>query len=69
MSEKDKEQRVIKVRDTSQGTNSKYGVELITEIKNKINNGSKFKEIKEQYPQIKDWLYYNLKNNRRWKNI
>jgi hypothetical protein len=69
MSEKDKEQLVIKVRDTSQGTNSKYGVELITEIKNKINNGSKFKEIKEQYPQIKDWLYYNLKNNRRWKNI
>ena len=38
-------------------------------VKNKINNGAKFKEIKEQYPQIKDWLYYNLKNNRRWKNI
>jgi len=69
MSEKDKEQRVIKVRDTSQGTNSKYGVELITEIKNKINNGAKSKEIKEQYPQIKDWLYYSLKNNQRWSNI
>ena len=27
------------------------------------------KEIKKQYPQIKDWLYYNLKNNHRWKNI
>jgi hypothetical protein len=69
MSKKEKEQRAINIRDASQETNSKYGVELITEIKNKINNGSKFKEIKEQYPQIKNWLYYNLKNNRRWKNI
>ena len=69
MSEKEKEQRAVNVRTAVQETNSKYGVELITEIKNKINNGAKFKEIKEQYPQIKDWLYYNLKNNRRWKNI
>ena len=69
MSEKEKKQRAVNVRTAVQKTNSKYGVELITEIKNKINNGAKFKEIKEQYPQIKDWLYYNLKNNRRWKNI
>jgi group I intron endonuclease len=69
MSEKEKEQRAINIRTAVQETNSKYGVELITEIKNKINNGAKFKEIKEQYPQIKDWLYYNLKNNQRWKNI
>jgi len=69
MSEKEKEQRAVNLRTAVQETNSKYGVKLITEIKNKINNGAKFKEIKEQYPQIKDWLYYNLKNNRRWKNI
>ena len=69
MSEKEKEQRAVNVRTAVQKTNSKYGIELIIEIKNKINNGDKFKEIKEQYPQIKDWLYYNLKNNRRWKNI
>jgi hypothetical protein len=69
MTEEERNVRVNNIRTASQQTNSKYGVELITEIKNKINNGAKFKEIKEQYPQIKDWLYYNLKNNRRWKNI
>ena len=69
MTEQERNVRVNNIRTASQQTNSKYGVELITEIKNKINNGAKFKEIKEQYPQIKDWLYYNLKNNRRWKNI
>jgi len=69
MSEKEKEQRISNIRLVSQETNSKYGVELIRELKNKINNGAKFKEIKEQYPQIKDWLYYSLKNNQRWKNI
>lgn len=68
ISDNEKEKRINNNRETKQ-KNSKYGVELITEIKNKINNGVKFKEIKEQYPQIKDWLYYNLKNNRRWKNI
>lgn len=69
MSEKEKKQRAVNIRTAVQTTNSKYGIELIKEIKNKINNGAKFKEIKKQYPQIKDWLYYNLKNNHRWKNI
>lgn len=68
MSDDDKKIRCENSRITAQ-KNSKYGVELITEIKQKINNGAKFKEIKEQYPQIKDWLYYNLKNNQRWSNI
>ena len=68
LSEEDREKRIMNSKLGLQNK-SKYGVELITEIKNKINNGAKFKEIKEQYPQIKNWLYYNLKNNRRWKNI
>jgi hypothetical protein len=68
LSEEDREKRIMNSKLGLQNK-SKYGVELITEIKNKINNGVKFKEIKEQYPQIKNWLYYNLKNNRRWKNI
>jgi group I intron endonuclease len=69
MSKNEKEQRVNNLRTSVQKKNTKYGVELITELKNKINNGAKFKEIKEQYPQIKDWLYYSLKNNQRWSNI
>jgi group I intron endonuclease len=68
MSDDDKKKRSNSSRKSAQ-KNSKYGVELITEIKQKINNGAKFKEIKEQYPKIKDWLYYSLKNNQRWSNI
>jgi hypothetical protein len=50
MSEKEKKQRAVNIRTAVQTTNSKYGIELIKEIKNKINNGAKFKEIKKTIP-------------------
>jgi group I intron endonuclease len=69
MTEEEKTERVNKTRMAIQEKQSKYGVDLVKEIKGKINNGAKFKEIKEQYPNIKNWLYYALKNNQRWANI
>ena len=69
MSYEEKEQRSSNIRIGTQEKNSKYGVKLITEIKNKIRDGASFREVKEQYPEIKNWLYYSLKNNNRWVNI
>lgn len=69
MSDEEKEQRSSNIRIGTQEKNSKYGVKLITEIKNKIRDGASFREVKEQYPEIKNWLYYSLKNNNRWVNI
>ncbi len=56
------------IRDASQ-QNSKYGIEVVKTIKNKILDGATLKEIKKDFPQIKNWLYYNIKNNKRWKNL
>jgi len=64
----DKEKRVLKMKNSLQ-QNSKYDIGLIQEIKSKINEGLKIKEFRELYPQIREGLYYELKNNRRWVNI
>jgi group I intron endonuclease len=48
---------------------SKYSIELITEIKNKIKNGLKIKEFIEQYPLIRVGFFYELKNGRSWGDI
>lgn len=69
MSNEEKKQRSNNIRIGTQEKNSKYGIKLITEIKNKIRGGASFKDVKEQYPEIKNWLYYSLKNNNRWVNI
>lgn len=64
-----KELRVSKMIDSVQ-KKSKYGIELVKEIKTKINEGKTVKELKELYPQIKrDGFFYELKNGKRWSNI
>jgi group I intron endonuclease len=68
MSENDKQNRVGKIKEVSR-KNSKYGIELIVEVKNKFREGHSVKELKEQYPQIGVSYLYTLKNNKRWKDI
>jgi hypothetical protein len=68
MSEEDKQNRVDKIKEVCR-KNSKYGIELIIEIKNKFKEGFSVKEIKDQYPQIGISYLYTLKNNKRWKDI
>jgi DNA polymerase II small subunit/DNA polymerase delta subunit B len=68
MSDEDKQNRVNKIKEISR-KNSKYGIELITEIKNKFRDGYSVKELKDQYPQIGLSYLYTLKTNKRWKEI
>jgi group I intron endonuclease len=68
MSDEDKQDRINKIKEVSR-KKSKYGVELVTEIKNKFREGYSVKEIKNQYPQIGISYLYTLKSNKRWKDI
>lgn len=68
ISKEDKEKRVSKANETIR-KNSKYGVELIKEIKNKFKEGFKIKEISNMYPQFNKGYLSAIKNNKRWKNI
>ena len=63
-----KEERVLKMT-TSIQKKSKHGVELVKEIKGKINEGLKVKQLKQLYPQVREGFFYELKNGRCWTNI
>jgi len=68
MSDEDKNKRVSKIKDSAR-KNSKYGVDLIKKIKQKINEGVKVKQLKELYPQVSENYFYSLKNGRRWSDL
>jgi group I intron endonuclease len=63
-----KKERVNKTKETIR-KNSKYGVELVKEIKQKINEGTTIKELKKTYPQVYGNFFYDLKNGRRWSDL
>ena len=63
-----KKNELIKQKKLKQ-KNSKYGVELVKEIKQKIKEGLKVKQLKELYPQVRENFFYELKNGRSWSNI
>jgi group I intron endonuclease len=68
MTEDDRNERVENIRKARQ-KNSKYGVELIKEVKEKLKNGIKVPQLIKEYPNMKSHILYDIKNNRRWKNI
>lgn len=68
LSEEDKEKRISRLKETTR-LNSKYSLEMIIEIKTKIKLGMGLKDLKTTYPTLKDHLFYDLKNNRRWSDI
>lgn len=68
MSDEDKNKRVDSVK-TAIRKNSKYGIDLIIEIKNKFKEGYKVKELKNLYPQFNENYLYSLKNNKRWVDL
>ena len=68
ISDEDKQKRIIKATETLQKT-SKYGVDLVVNIKNKIKEGLTHKQFRELYPEVRQNFYYELKNGRRWANI
>ena len=64
----DKQKRIIKTIKSLQKT-SKYGVDLVVDIKNKLKEGYKIKQLKELYPDVKENFFYNIKNGRRWVSL
>ena len=68
ISDDEKEKRVNKAKETKQ-KNSKYGVDLVVDIKNKLKEGYKIKQLKELYPDVKENFFYNIKNGRRWVSL
>jgi len=68
LSENEKEERVKKQQEILQ-KKSKYGIELVSEIKNKIKKGLTYKQFRELYPEVRLNFYYELKNGKRWANI
>jgi group I intron endonuclease len=68
MSEGEKVERIKNIR-TGVRKNSKYGVELIKEVKEKLKNGIKVKEVLKLYPQMNYGYLYSIKNGRRWSDI
>jgi group I intron endonuclease len=68
LSENEKKERIKKQQETVQ-KKSKYGIELVSEIKNRIKEGLTYKQFKELYPEVRQNFYYELKNGKRWANI
>jgi DNA polymerase II small subunit/DNA polymerase delta subunit B len=68
MTEDDRNKRIDNIRKATQ-KNSKYSVELIKEVKDKLNKGIKVPQLVKDYPNMNSYILYDIKNNRRWKNI
>ena len=68
ISDEDKQKRVNKVKEKIR-KNCKYGIDLISDIKNKFKEGYSVKEINNLYPQIGVSYLYTIKNNKRWGDI
>jgi group I intron endonuclease len=68
MTEEEKKKRIDSIRNGNR-KKSKYNIELVKEIKQKIKEGVNIKELKKVYPQVYENFFYDLKNNRRWSDI
>ena len=68
MSDENRQKRIIKTKESVQ-KKSKYSIDLVVDVKNKLNEGYKIKQLKELYPDVKEHFFYDVKNGRRWTNI
>ena len=68
MTKEEKEKRTKNAREALQ-KKSQHGVELIIEIKQKMKDGLKVKELKKLNPQVGENYLYSIKNGSRWSNI
>jgi group I intron endonuclease len=68
MSDDNRQKRIIKTKESIQ-KKSKYSIDLVVDVKNKLNEGYKIKQLKELYPDVKEHFFYDVKNGRRWANI
>lgn len=65
------EERKNRIKKASQGNakNYKYSDELIKEVKNKLRNGMKTKEVKFFHPEMSLAYMYSLKQNKRRRDL
>jgi group I intron endonuclease len=68
LNEEERKKRSEKIKDGKRNQ-SNYSIELIKEIKHKLINGVKIKELSHQYPNLRKGFFYELKNGRRWGDI
>lgn len=68
MTDDERKERIKNITDSIR-KNSKYGVDLVRQIKQKINEGVKIKELKKIYPQVYENFFYDIKNGRRWSDL
>jgi group I intron endonuclease len=68
LTDEERELRINNIRESRQ-KKSKYGIDLVVEIKNKIKEGLTYKQFTELYPEVRKNFYYELKNGKRWVNV
>ena len=68
LTEEQKKERLKKTQE-SLDKKSKFGLDLVKEVKDKIRSGVKIKEIKILYPQMSESYLYSLKSNKRRKDL
>lgn len=68
LTNEDKVKRTEKTKESLR-KKSKYPIETIKEIKNKLESGTKVKELIKQYIWVRPSFFYDLKNGRRWNDI
>lgn len=68
LTEEDKIKRKENIKKSIRN-NSKFSVDFIKELKIKLKEGIKIKELSQQYPNIRKGFFYELKNGRRWGDI
>jgi group I intron endonuclease len=68
ISEEKRIERINNIRNATR-KNSKYGEDLIKEIKEKLKKGTKIKELSKEYPQMSPSYLYSIKNGDRWGDL
>jgi group I intron endonuclease len=68
MTDDERKERIKSITDSIR-KNSKYSVDLVIDVKNKLKEGYKIKQLKELYPDVKEHFFYDIKNGRRWVDV
>jgi group I intron endonuclease len=65
------EEKIERTENIKQAKRNKsiHSIEFIKELKTKLKNGIKIKELSNQFPNIRKSFFYDLKNGRRWGDI
>lgn len=65
------DKKIKRINNSKNGVrkNSKYGIDLIKEIKEKLRSGIKIKELIKIYPQMNYSYLYSIRDGSRWGDL